>query len=166
MISSFKQNKTLFITQSAIIAALYVLLTFISNIAGFSSGPIQLRIGEALTILPVFTPAAIPGLFVGCLLANILTGCALWDIIFGSLITFIAAICTYALKQYKIMKYLPPVLANTLCLPFILSLVYHFEGSIWYFMLTIFIGETLSCGLLGALLFKLIQKNIRHIPFL
>lgn len=164
--TSFKNNKTLFVTQSAIIAALYVLLTFISGAAGLSSGPIQLRISEALTILPAFTPAAIPGLFIGCLLANILTGCALWDILFGSLVTFIAAVCTYALRQYKLMKYLPPILANTLCLPFILSMVYHFEGSIWYFMLTIFISETLSCGMLGALLFKLIQKNIQRIPFL
>ena len=73
------------LTTAGLIAALYVLLTYLVNLLGLASGVIQIRISEALTILPVFTWAAVPGLFVGCLLANLLTGCALWDIVFGSL---------------------------------------------------------------------------------
>ena len=78
-----KNKKVLNLCRAAIIAALYVVLTYIANALGLASGSIQVRFSEALTILPFFTPAAIPGLFVGCLLSNILTGCALPDIIFG-----------------------------------------------------------------------------------
>ena len=82
-------KKIKFITQAAVIAALYTVLTFIANALGLANQAIQVRISEALTILPVFTPAAIPGLFAGCLLSNVLTGCALLDVVFGSLATLI-----------------------------------------------------------------------------
>ncbi|MBO5487616.1 MAG: QueT transporter family protein, partial [Eubacterium sp.] len=87
-----ESNKVLLLVQAAMIAALYIVLTFIANALGLASQAIQIRFSEALTILPYFTPAAIPGLFVGCLLSNILTGCALPDIIFGSLATLIGAL--------------------------------------------------------------------------
>ena len=83
----------------AIIAALYVVLTYLASAMGLSSGVIQVRFSEALTILPIFTPAAIHGLFVGCLLSNLLTGCALWDVVFGSLATLLGAIFTYLLRR-------------------------------------------------------------------
>lgn len=91
-----KNNSILLLdlTQGAMIAALYVVLTFIANLAGLASSVIQLRLSEALTILPVFTAAAVPGLAVGCVLANLLTGCAVWDVVFGSLATLIGAIGT------------------------------------------------------------------------
>ena len=69
-----EKKSALFLTQAAMIAALYVVLTYIANLFGLASGVIQIRLSEMLCILPVFTPAAIPGLFIGCLLSNILTG--------------------------------------------------------------------------------------------
>lgn len=96
-----KKNSILLLdlTQGAMIAALYVVLTFIANLAGLASGVIQVRLSEALTILPVFTAAAVPGLAVGCVLANLLTGCAIWDVVFGSLATLIGAVGTRLLHK-------------------------------------------------------------------
>lgn len=88
-----------FITQAAVIAAIYVVLVVIFNYISF--GPVQFRIAEALTILPYFTPAAIPGLFVGCIIANILGGAIVWDVVFGSIATLIGAIGTYLLRKHK-----------------------------------------------------------------
>lgn len=138
--------------QGALIAALYIALTYLSAALGLASGPVQVRFSEALTILPFFTPSAIGGLFVGCLLSNLLTGCALYDILFGSLATVIGAVGTYLLRKRKWLAPLPPILANTLILPFILSYVYEFPGGVPYFMLTVGVGELISCGLLGMLL--------------
>ncbi|HOA84750.1 MAG TPA: QueT transporter family protein, partial [Bacillota bacterium] len=81
------KKSTLFIARAGIIAALYVALTFLSAAMGLASGVIQLRLSEALCVLPVFTPAAIPGLAVGCLIANFATGAVVLDVIFGSLAT-------------------------------------------------------------------------------
>lgn len=142
----------LFIAQAAMIAAIYVVLTFIANAFGLANYAIQVRFSEALTILPFFTPAAIPGLFVGCLLSNILTGCMPLDVVFGSLATLIGACGTYSLRKYKWLAPLPPIAANTIIVPFVLAYVYQFEGSIPYFMLTVGIGEVISCGVLGMLL--------------
>ena len=158
-------KKVRFITQAAVIAALYVVLTIFISAFNLASGAIQVRISEALTILPFFTPAAIPGLFIGCLLSNTITGCALLDIVFGSLATLLGGVFTYLisekLKHNTISKWLapiPPILANTLIVPFILAYVYQFEGSIIYFMITVGIGEVLSCGVLGFLLLQLLGK--------
>lgn len=149
-------KKVLFLTQAALIAALYVVLTFVANSLGLASNAIQVRFSEALTILPFFTPAAIPGLFVGCFLSNLLTGCVPLDVIFGSLATLLGAILTYKLRKFKWLAPVPPILANTIIVPFILAYVYQFEGSIPYFMLTVGIGEVISCGVLGmVLLFSL-----------
>ena len=93
-----RKNVT-FLTQSAMIAAIYVVLTVV--FAPFSFGEVQVRVSEMLTILPIFTPAAIPGLFVGCLIGNILGGAVLPDIIFGSLATLIGAVCTWKLRDQK-----------------------------------------------------------------
>ncbi len=94
------KQKTNFICVTAMIAALYVVLTFIANTFGLASGVIQIRLSEALTVLPFFTPAAIPGLTIGCLLSNWMTGCVLWDIIFGTLATLLGALGSYALRKY------------------------------------------------------------------
>ena len=93
-----KNSKALFIAHAAIIAALYVVLTLIANAMGLANYAIQVRFSEALTILPYFTPAAIPGLFVGCILSNIITGCVPLDVLFGSLATLFGAIFTYKLQ--------------------------------------------------------------------
>ena len=153
-------KRVTFITHAAIIAALYVLLTFIANALGLANFAIQVRFSEALTILPLFTPAAIPGLYVGCLLSNILTGCIAWDILFGPIATLLGALGTYALRRKQpILGTLPPIAANTLIVPFVLAYAYKFEGSIPYFMLTVGIGEIISCGILGYLVYLTLRKH-------
>lgn len=152
------KNNTKKITEGAMIAALYVVLTMLAHACGLDSGVIQVRFSEALCILPCFTPAAISGLFVGCLLSNILSGGIIWDIIFGSLATLIGAIFTYRLRDKGLWAVLPPIISNIIIVPFILSYAYGFEGSIWYFMLTVGIGEIISCGIFGILLYFILKK--------
>ena len=152
-------TKLIFLMRAALIAALYVILTYVSSALGIASGVIQLRLSEALTILPYFTPAAIPGLFVGCLLANWLTGSMLWDIVFGSLATLLGAVVTYLLRRYKWLAPVPPIVSNTIVVPLILKFVYELEGTIPFFMLTTGIGEVLSCGVLGMLLLFALNKH-------
>ena len=147
-----KDKKVTFITQAALIAAIYVVLTYI--FAPFSFGEIQVRISEALTILPVFTPAAIPGLFVGCLLGNMLGGALLPDIIFGSLATLIGAFFTWKLRNaHPFLAPVPPILSNTIIVPFVLRYAYGILLPIPFMMLTVGIGEVISCGVLGLLLY-------------
>lgn len=147
-----RNKKVLYLTQAAMIAAIYVVLTFIANALGLASGVIQVRLSEALTILPYFTSAAIPGVTIGCLLSNILTGCSLMDIIFGTIATLLGAIGSYLLRKHKFLVPLPPIIANTIIVPWILRLSYGLEDAIPYMMLTVGIGEIISCGLLGLLL--------------
>ena len=157
-------KKAYFITQAAVIAALYVVLTLFINAFDLASGAIQVRISEALTILPYFTPAAVPGLFIGCLLSNFMTGAAIWDIIFGSLATLIGAIGTYLLRKWKWCAPLPPIVSNTIIIPFVLTYAYGIPGGIPFFMLTVGAGEVLSCGVLGMILLFALQRY-RNIIF-
>ncbi|MGN0422138.1 MAG: QueT transporter family protein [Lachnospiraceae bacterium] len=152
------RNKNInFLTQAAMIAAIYVVLTYV--FAPFSFGEVQVRIAEALTILPVFTPAAIPGLFVGCLIGNILGGAILPDIIFGSLVTLIGAFFTYQLRdKNKFLAPLPPIAANTIVVPFVLRYGYGVALPIPFMMLTVGVGEVLSCGVLGMVLYFALRK--------
>ena len=152
-------RKTKSITQAAIIAALYVVLTFVANAMGLASGAIQIRLSEALTILPYFTPAAIPGLFVGCLLSNILVGGALFDIIFGSIATLLGALGTYLLRKSKWLTPIPPILSNTIIVPLVLIYAYGVQDALPYLMLTVGIGEVISAGLLGMILLKSLEKH-------
>ena len=147
-----------FLCHAALIAALYVALTFLAALLGLSSGVIQVRFSEALCVLPAFTSAAVPGLFVGCLLANLLTGCIAPDIIFGSLATLIGAIGAYFLRKNKWLVPLPTVVANILIVPPILRFAYGAEGSLPYFALTVGIGEILSAYVLGLLLYAVLNK--------
>lgn len=152
------RNKNInYLTQAAMIAAIYVVLTYV--FAPFSFGEVQVRIAEALTILPVFTPAAIPGLFVGCLIGNILGGAILPDIIFGSLATLIGAFFTYQLRdKNKFLAPLPPIAANTIVVPFVLRYGYGVALPIPFMMLTVGVGEVLSCGVLGMVLYFALRK--------
>lgn len=153
-----KNKKVLFLTQAAMIAAIYVVLTIIFR--PFSFGEIQVRIAEALTILPVFTPAAIPGLFIGCLIGNLLGGSVLWDVIFGSLATLIGALFTYLLRnRSKYLAPLPPILANTVIVPFVLYYAYGVNLPIPLMMLTVGIGEVISCGVLGMIVYTGLRKS-------
>lgn len=138
------KNKNLsFMTQAAMIAAIYVVLTYI--FAPFSFGEVQVRISEALTILPIFTPAAIPGLFVGCLIGNILGGAILPDIVFGSIATLIGAFFTWKLREQKpVVATLPPIISNIIIVPFVLRYGYGVTLPIPFMMLTVGIGEVIS----------------------
>ena len=157
-----KNKKALFITQAAVIAALYVVLVVIFNYISF--GPIQFRVAEALTILPYFTPAAIPGLFIGCILANVIGGAVIWDIIFGSIATLIGAVFTYLLRnKSKFLAPLPPVLANTIIVPWVLKYAYGAEEMVWFMAVTVGIGEILACYLLGMILLFALNKVRRQV---
>ena len=157
-----KNKRILFLTQAAMIAALYVVFTLISAALGLSSMQVQVRFSEALTILPYFTPADIPGVFIGCLLSNILAGGALLDIIFGSLATLIAAVGTYLLRGHKWLAPLPPIAANTLIIPFVIRAAYGI-GPLWLSFITVGAGEILSAGVLGMLLLFVLNKYRRQI---
>ncbi len=149
-----------FITQSAAIAALYTAITVFISAFGLASGIIQIRISEALTVLPYFTFSAVPGLFIGCVISNLLTGCALWDIIFGSLATLIGAFITYWLRhKSKYLAFVGPIISNTIVIPIILINVYGSKDAWWFLVLTIGIGEVISCGILGNMLMNIIKKN-------
>lgn len=152
-------NKTKRLSRAAIIAAIYVCLTLISAAFGMSSGVIQVRLSEALTILPVFTPYAIPGIFVGCVISNIVTGCAFWDVVFGSLATLLGGIFTYLFRKNKYIAVIPPIFFNTLIVPFVLVNVYGVQDALWFIMLTVGIGELISCGILGLLLHRILSKH-------
>lgn len=145
------------ITQAAMIAALYVVLTFIANALGLANYAVQVRFSEALTILPYFTPAAIPGLFIGCLISNILTGCAIPDIIFGSLATLAGAVFTYKLRKYKWLAPVPPIAANMIVVPVVLLYAYGIRP-LWLSFITVTAGEIISCGVLGMLLLYTLEK--------
>ena len=150
-----------FLTLSAMIAALYVLLTELSALFGMSSGAIQLRLSEALCVLPCFTTAAIPGLFVGCLLANLLTTATIWDITLGSFATLLGALGTYALRKWRWLSPLPPILANTCIIPFVIALSFGEVLSaplLLGYALTVGIGEVISCGVFGMMLFPILEK--------
>ena len=155
-----KKNNTLKLVNGGMIAALYVVLTVLAAQFNLASGAIQVRFSEALTIMPVFTAAAVPGLAVGCVLANLLTGCAAWDVVFGSLATLIGAIGTRLLKDRPLLAWIPPVISNMAIIPIILIKVYAVPDAWWFLVLTVGAGEVLSCGVLGLLL----RKALKSVP--
>ncbi|MDO4321270.1 MAG: QueT transporter family protein [Lachnospiraceae bacterium] len=151
-----KDKKVLFLVQGAAIAAIYVVLTMV--FAPFSFGEIQIRVSEALTVLPYFTPAAIPGLFIGCLIGNTLGGAIPVDIVFGSLATLIAAVCTYLLRSHRYLAPVPPIVANALIVPFVLRYGYGVPLPIPFMMLTVGIGEVASCGVMGMIVLLALER--------
>ena len=156
-----RNQKVLYLVQGAAIAAIYVVLVVLFNYWSF--GPIQFRIAEALTILPFFTPAAIPGLFVGCILANLLGGAIPADIVFGSLATLIGALGSYAFRKQKWLVPVAPIVANTLIVPFVLKFGYGAEEAIPYMMLTVGLGEVIVCGIIGMVLLYALLPVRRHV---
>jgi uncharacterized membrane protein len=154
-----RKTKTAFLTKSAMIAALYVLLTEISALLGISSGVIQFRLSEMFAVLPIFTPAAIPGVFIGCMISNIITGGVFWDVIFGSLASLLGAWGAWALRKKSVyLVPVPTILANMIIVPFVLRYAYGAEGSIPFFMLTVGLGEFVCAGILGVFLAKTLKK--------
>ena len=152
-------------TQGALIAALYVAFSFIAYSFGLSGNAVvQMRLSEMLTVLPAFMPAAIPGLAIGCLLTNLLTGCAVWDVLFGTLATLLGAIGTFLLRKNKWLAPLPPILANTMILPPVLATVYG-GATIPVFILTVGLGEIVCCGILGEILVFFMKKYQSKLKF-
>lgn len=155
-----------YLTQGAVIAAIYVVLCQI--FAPISFRDVQVRIAEGLTILPYFTPAAIPGLFIGCLLGNLLGGAIPVDVIFGSLATLIGALGTWAIGNWirrhqrsnasKNLLPIPPIVANTVIIPLILYYGYGINIPIPIQMATVGLGEVLSCGVIGMIFQFALEK--------
>ncbi len=155
-------DRTLSLCQGAIIATLYVLLTFLSSMLGLDKGFIQLRFSEALCILPMLMPGAIPGLTVGCFLSNLLLGGVWLDWIIGPVATLIGALGTYALRRYKWLAPLPAVVANTVLIPVVLCYGYGIEQGIPLMMVTVGVGELISVYGLGMLIYGMIKKQKRR----
>ena len=153
-----RDKKVQFLAEAAVIAAMYVALTLI--FAPISYKEVQVRISEALTILPFFTPAAIPGLFVGCILANLLGGSIPVDILFGSIATLIGAVGSYALRKNRYLVPLPPIIANALIVPFVLRYGYGVTLPIPLMVCTVGAGEVISAGLFGLLLLTALDKRL------
>ena len=166
-----RDKKVLFLTQAAVIAALYVVLCQIFAPISFKN--VQVRIAECLTILPAFTPAAIPGLFIGCVIGNLLGGAIPLDVVCGSIATLIGALGTWwigklvlknpAAKATKFALPLPPIIANTIIVPLVLYYGYLITVPIPLQMLTVGLGEVLGCGVIGMILYFALEKNSARI---
>ena len=155
-----KKMSTKFMVQGAMIAAIYVVLTKIFEPISFGmNGSIQCRVSELLTILPVFTPAAVPGVFVGCLVGNILGGGAIIDIILGSLTTLLAAFLTYKLRKNRFVAVIPPIVLNGLIVGGYLPAVYGMNIPVWLSMIYVAVCQVISCGICGLLLAKVLDKT-------
>ena len=157
------KNKTaLYLTRGALCAALYVVLTHLSNAFGLASGAIQLRISEALCIMPLFYPEAIVGIFIGCIISNLTTGGLIWDVIFGSLATLIGLIGAWLLrkltKKLIFIATIPTVLANALIIPPVLMYAYGVEDGFWFLFATVGLGELISATVFGTILFFSMKK--------
>ncbi len=158
---STTKKSVLFVTQAAVIAALYVVLTHLSNLVGLASGVIQVRISEALCMLSFFTPAAIPGMTIGCFLANLTTGCVWTDILFGTLASFLGALGGWLLRKISVwLVPIPTVLANALIVPFVLIHAYHVEDAWWFCFLTVGAGELIAAYLLGMVFYFAVRKPL------
>ena len=150
------------VAMAGIIAALYVGLGFL--VLNLASGIIQIRFAEVLTVMPVFTAAGIPGVTIGCFLFNLLSGAAVGDVIFGTLATLIGAVGTRLLrKKSRYLAVLPPILANTLIVPFVLKYAYGFEDAIWFMMVTVCAGEIVAAGILALLLRRLLETSEKQL---
>ena len=151
------------LTRGAAVAALYPALTFVSALMGLSSGVIQFRLSEVLCLLPLVMPEAVWGLFIGCAVSNLLTGCVIWDVIFGSLATLIGAIITSKMTAFVSKNYwvasLPCVISNALIVPLVLIFAYGAEGSFIFFFITVAIGELVMATLVGSFVYSRLIKN-------
>lgn len=155
-----KKGAKIFIIQMIFIAASYTAITVLENMffggkvdSGITKGIIQLRLADALTVLPVFTPAAIPGLFFGCLITNKVIGCPNFDIIYGSLATLVAAILTFAVRKKRFFAPVPPIVINMIVVPLMFTYCYKFDDRpFWQYALFIGISGIISCGVLGIAL--------------
>ena len=149
-----------YLAYAGITAALYIALTGLSAAFGLSSGVVQVRVSEALCVLPAFSAAAVPGVSVGCLISNLIFGGTVFDIVFGTLATLVGALGAGMLRRLPYLSPLPTIASNTAVIPlvFIVSGLGGWE-MFPYYALTVGAGEIVSCGLLGCLLVLAVRKN-------
>ena len=152
-----RNTATLRVAQGGIIAALYVVLTMV--FAPISFGAVQVRIAEIMTIMPLFTSAAIPGLFVGCLLANLLGGAIVWDVVFGSLATLLGAVFGYMLRKNRWLVPIPAIIANTVIVPLVLRYGYGVDMPLYLIAAYIALGEIAGCYILGELFASVLLRH-------
>ncbi|MBR6897264.1 MAG: QueT transporter family protein [Lachnospiraceae bacterium] len=145
-----------YIALAAAIAALYVVITV--AFAPISYNMMQVRVSEMLCVLPMFTSAAIPGLFIGCLIANVAGGAIVLDVIFGSLATLIGAVFAYLLRKHRWLVPIPTVIANALIVPFVLKYGYGVEEFIPVIAAWVAAGEVISCCIFGQILAGALKK--------
>lgn len=145
-----------YLCVSALIAALYAGLTLLFQAISF--GAVQLRVSEALTLLPALLPQAVPGLAVGCLVSNLLAGANLYDVIFGTLATLIAALLTRRLRRNLWLAALPPVVCNAVIIGLVITYAYG-VNALWFNCLAVGAGEAAVCYALGVPAAKLLQKR-------
>lgn len=157
---SARRKAILNVCYGAVIAALYVVLTWISAIFKLDSGIVQFRISEALCILGVFTSAAIPGMTVGCLLSNLIFSGNAYDMLFGSLATLIGMLGVYLFRKLPYLAPIPYVLSNAIIVPFVLQYAYGVPDAFWFLMLTVGAGE-IVCALGGGIALYLALKRTR-----
>lgn len=169
----FLRKRTQYLAQGAVIAAIYTVLTLLAATANLAYGPVQFRFSEALTLLPVLTPAAIPGLALGCLLSNIFSGYGAADMVFGTLATLLAAVVTRLLRgvRFREVPYLaplPPVLFNALIVG--LEITFLSPGgflwpAFWANALSVGAGELVICYALGLPLTAALEKADKKLRF-
>lgn len=160
-------NRALMLAQGAMIAAIYALTTYLSAVFGVAYGPVQIRFSEALTVLPCLTPAAIPGLAVGCLIANTASPYGIWDLILGTGATLLAAVLTrltrnITIKDIPVVSLLMPVICNALIIGAEVTFCLSSEAESAGFLLSagqIALGEAGACILLGIPVFLAFKKS-------
>ena len=154
------KNNVKFLARAGMIAALYIALTAVSAVLGLASGAVQVRISEALCVLPVFTAAAIPGVTVGCLLSNILFGGTVYDILFGTLATLVGAVLAWLIRRLPMLASVPTILSNAVIIPVVLILL---GAGGWnmlpYFIATVALGEIIACGVFGTILVYYLRRH-------
>ena len=158
-----RNKNVIFITNAAAIGAIYVVLTLLANAMGLANYAVQIRFSEALTVLPLFTPAAVPGLFVGCILANMLGGAIIWDVIFGSLATLIGAVVGRMLRKNRWLVPIPAIVANTVIVPLVLRYGYGENIPLLLMAVYVAVGEIISCYVLGELLAEVLLRYLNVI---
>ena len=154
--STLKPQNTRALARGAIIAALYTALTVL--LAPLSYGEVQIRFSEAFTLLPILMPEAVPALLVGCLLSNILGGCTIFDIVFGSLATLLAAVCTRRLREKFWLAALMPVLFNGVIVGAVVHFCYSPAIALPLCMLSVAAGEAVACLVVGPLLISVLRR--------
>lgn len=167
------KGKTAKIIQTIVIAIAYIVLSYIADMFGMAKGIVQVRISDALCVLPYFTPAAIPGLFIGSIISNIiisltedpmtgkmvLSAAAQQYILFSGLSILAASIVSYCVRKFKFVVAIPPIVFNSITMPMIFHYVFRYEDSVAKCFMTVLIGEIISCGLLGTALLLALEDS-------